>query len=316
MAFQDLLITLPLGAALGFFGGLFGIGGGVIAIPLLALAFGMDQALAQGTALVMMVPNLLVGWWRYQRRHPVPVSRVLAIAAVATATTAVTAHFAARLDPTLLRVLFGGFMAALSVSLLWRSAPSAQSAAPRPRDTLIPLVGVVGGSSMGLLGVGGGLVATPLFVRLFGQRQTVAQSLALALVTPSAVVALASYAQAHKVDWSMGLPLAAGGLITVAAGVALAHRLPERQMQKLFALLLMATAVAMAVQYGRSVPRGGGFSPRNCCGRARRRPVRAAAAGRAFPSAAVCRPAAAAAVRTSGWRPSPRRRNASVYPTA
>lgn len=70
----------------------------------------MDQALAQGTALVMMVPNLLVGWWRYQRRHPVPVSRVLAIAAVATATTAVTAHFAARLDPTLLRVLFGGFM--------------------------------------------------------------------------------------------------------------------------------------------------------------------------------------------------------------
>jgi len=97
MAFQDLLITLPLGAALGFFGGLFGIGGGVIAIPLLALAFGMDQALAQGTALVMMVPNLLVGWWRYQRRHPVPVSRVLAIAAVATATTAVTAHFAARL---------------------------------------------------------------------------------------------------------------------------------------------------------------------------------------------------------------------------
>lgn len=247
MAFHDLLITLPLGAALGFFGGLFGIGGGVIAIPLLALAFGMDQALAQGTALVMMVPNLLVGWWRYQRRHPVPIPRVLAIAAVATGTTAVTAHFAARLDPTLLRMLFGSFMAALSVSLLWRSAPSAQSAVPRPRDTLIPLVGVVGGSSMGLLGVGGGLVATPLFVRLFGQRQTVAQSLALALVTPSAVVALASYAQAHKVDWSMGLPLAAGGLFTVAAGVALAHRLPERQMQKLFALLLMATAVAMTV---------------------------------------------------------------------
>ncbi|MFY0084725.1 sulfite exporter TauE/SafE family protein, partial [Acinetobacter baumannii] len=78
-----------------------------------------------------------------------------------------------------------------------------------------------------------------------GQRQTVAQSLALALVTPSAVVALASYAQAHKVDWSMGLPLAAGGLFTVAAGVALAHRLPERRMQRLFAVLLALSALPM-----------------------------------------------------------------------
>lgn len=248
MAAHDLLITLPLGAALGFFGGLFGIGGGVIAIPLLGLAFGMDQALAQGTALVIMVPNLLVGWRRYQRRHPVPIARVLAIAAVATGTTAVTAHSAARLDPTLLRMLFGGFMVALSLSMLWRPAPPAGSAAPLPRDRLIPLVGLVGGSSMGLLGVGGGLVATPLFVRLFGQRQTVAQSLALALVTPSASVALASYAQAHKVDWNMGLPLAAGGLLTVAAGVAFAHRLPERRMQKLFALLLMATAMTMTLR--------------------------------------------------------------------
>ena len=38
--------TLALGAGLGFFGGLFGIGGGIIAIPLLVLGFGMEQPLA------------------------------------------------------------------------------------------------------------------------------------------------------------------------------------------------------------------------------------------------------------------------------
>lgn len=248
MSASDLLFTLPLGAALGFFGGLFGIGGGVIAIPLLGLAFGMDQALAQGTALVMMVPNLVIGWWRYQQRHPVPWRRVAALAAVATATTALTAHFAARLDPAVLRVLFGVFMSALALSLLWRAGTAADTPRPGRCERLIPLVGLIGGSSMGLLGVGGGLLAAPLFVRLFRQRQTVAQSLALALVTPSAAVALATYAQAQRVDWAMGLPMAIGGLLTVSAGVALAHRLPEARMRTLFAFLLLATGLWMLLR--------------------------------------------------------------------
>ncbi|WP_018411348.1 sulfite exporter TauE/SafE family protein [Methyloversatilis thermotolerans] len=246
------LWMFPLGAAVGFFGGLFGIGGGVIAVPLFALAFGMDQALAQGTALVMMVPNLIVAWWRYQQRHPVPWRHVFAIALLASLTTAISAHFAARLDPLLLRALFGAFMFLLALSMCRRppvgSDPTCRNADPRQArlpGSLLPCVGVVGGSSMGLLGIGGGLLATPLFVRLFGQRQTVAQSLALALVTPSSVVALASYAQAHKVDWQIGLPLAVGGLFTVSAGVALAHRLPERRMQQLFAMLLFASALPM-----------------------------------------------------------------------
>ena len=46
-----LLLFVAIGASLGFVGGLFGIGGGIIAVPLLALGFGMEQALAQGTAL-------------------------------------------------------------------------------------------------------------------------------------------------------------------------------------------------------------------------------------------------------------------------
>ena len=48
---------LALGAALGTVGGLFGIGGGLIAIPVLGVLFGLDQQIAQGTALVMVVPK-------------------------------------------------------------------------------------------------------------------------------------------------------------------------------------------------------------------------------------------------------------------
>ena len=249
LAVGDLVAVLLLGAALGFFGGLFGIGGGIIAIPLLALAFGMDQALAQGTSLAMMVPILAVGLWRYSRKRPIPWKSACLIGLLASVTTYAVALFATRLDPDILRSVFGAFLLFLALQmLLARHAHQPHAVRSLLSERLMPVVGVAAGTSMGLLGVGGGLVATPLLTGLFGQRQALAQSLSMALVTPCAVVALATYSVANCVDWSMGLPLAFGGLLTVSAGVAVAHKLPERKMRVLFAVMLMGTALWLLIK--------------------------------------------------------------------
>lgn len=249
IALPELLMMLSLGAALGFFGGLFGIGGGIIAIPLLVLGFGLDQAVAQGTALVMMVPNLLIAWLRYSQRHPVATKTALQIGLLACATTWLVAHIATRLPTDLMRGVFSVFLLVLSLCMLMQKPANATGQTSKPRDQRwLPLVGIVGGSSMGLLGVGGGLVATPIFSGWFGQRQTVAQSLSLALVAPSSIVALTTYSVAQRVDWAIGLPLAVGGLFTVSAGVAVAHRLPEKRMRAAFAWMLLCTAVWMLVK--------------------------------------------------------------------
>lgn len=250
MPIPDLLAFLPaliLGAALGFFGGMFGIGGGIIAIPLFVIGYGMEQPLAQGTALVMMVPNLMVGWWRYSQRHPVPFRRALAIGVIAMLTTWGTAHFANALDPATLKILFSLFLLAMALKRIVPGRSRNATPAPRVDERHVPLVGLLGGSSMGLLGIGGGLVATPLLTSLFGLRQTVAQAFALALVTPSSLIALLVYAGAHRVNWAMGLPMAASGLFTVSAGVAFAHRLPEKTMHRAFSGLLLLSAVWMLV---------------------------------------------------------------------
>ena len=240
---DKLLIALPLGASLGFFGGLFGIGGGIIAVPLFVLGFGMEQPLAQGTALVLMVPNLLLGWWRYHQRHPADWRAIVLIAGAATLTTWLIARLATRLDPALLRGLFSMFLLLLALRLLLGIRQRSAQTERRLDLRLLPLVGIVGGSSMGLLGLGGGLLAGPLLSGWLGQRQTRAQALAMALVAPSSIVALATYADARQVDWALGLPMAAGGLLTVSAGVALAHRLPERHMRNGFAAVMLATAL-------------------------------------------------------------------------
>lgn len=251
-AIANLLTTLGLGAALGFFGGMFGIGGGVIAIPMLVLAFGMDQAVAQGTALVMMVPNLLMGWWRYNQRHPIALGTALQIGVLASLTTWGVARLATGLNPNVLRTVFSIFLLLMALRMVWqlRAIKPAQAAQVGSRLDLrlMPLVSLVGGGSMGLLGIGGGLLATPLFTGVFGQQQTVAQSLSLALVAPSSIIALMTYSNAHRVDWSVGLPLAIGGLFTVSAGVTFAHRLSEHKMRSAFAWMILCTAVWLLVR--------------------------------------------------------------------
>lgn len=244
LAMTDLLSMLALGALLGFLGGLFGIGGGIIAIPFLALAFDMEQALAQGTSLAMMVPILLVGWWRYSQRHPIPWRTASLIGLLASLTTWLVAYVATSLNPLMLRTAFALFLLVLALMMFAnRKKPATQETICHVNPRFMPLVGIVGGACMGLLGVGGGLLATPMFTSLFAQRQTVAQSLSLTLVTPCSIIALITYGSAQRVEWPVGLPMAIGGLITVSSGVALAHRLPERTMKNAFAGMIFGTAL-------------------------------------------------------------------------
>ncbi|SCK12575.1 sulfite exporter TauE/SafE family protein [Vogesella sp. LIG4] len=237
------LAALLLGAVLGGVGGLLGIGGGILAIPLLGAAYGLDQTMAQGTALVMMVPNVLLAFWRYRQRSPFPLSLALRIGALSVLATWLAAHLALGLDKTLLRQIFAGFLLLLG-GYFWReSRPRPQRATQQPWPArYLPGVGLVGGACAGFFSVGAGIVAAPILVRGFGKAQAEAQGLALALVLPGALVALASYGRAGAVDWPLGLCLALGGLFTVSPGVALAYRLPQPRLRQLFALMLWLTA--------------------------------------------------------------------------
>jgi uncharacterized membrane protein YfcA len=46
----------PVACAVGVLGGLFGVGGGILLVPLLVLLFRFEQHKAQGTSLVALVP--------------------------------------------------------------------------------------------------------------------------------------------------------------------------------------------------------------------------------------------------------------------
>lgn len=242
-------INLGLGVLLGAVGGVLGIGGGLVAIPILGALYGMDQHLAQGTALVMILPNVLVGFWRYHQRTPVDFRALAWMIALSIIAAALAAHFAASIGAGQLRRAFAVFLIVLALYFVWQiRARPALHPAPLWPLRFAPGVGVLSGLMSGLFTVGGGLVSVPALVSLFGMRQTQAQGIALALVIPASLAALATYAQAGNVDWSVGVPLALGGLVSVSWGVALAYRLPALKLRLGFCAVLVGTAIVMLVR--------------------------------------------------------------------
>ena len=57
-----------LGLAGGIFGGLLGVGGGILFVPALTIFLDQPQIAAEATSLVAIVPVAAVGAWR-QRKH-------------------------------------------------------------------------------------------------------------------------------------------------------------------------------------------------------------------------------------------------------
>lgn len=100
---MDVVMYTALGVALGAMGGLFGIGGGLIAIPVLGLWFGLDQQMAQGTALVMSVPNVLVALYRYNQRNRIDLRQALPLVVMSFCFAWLGAMLAVGLDQRIIR---------------------------------------------------------------------------------------------------------------------------------------------------------------------------------------------------------------------
>ncbi len=233
--------------AVGFLGGLFGLGGGLFLIPLLGFIYGYDQQHAQGTALVMIIPNTVIAVWQYMRRTKMDlrIAGVLAVAALPF--TFLGAHFATHIASAPLRRSFAVMMLAIAIFYVWAGLRKAKERGA-PRTHLWPLaipIGAFGGGLSGLFATGGAVFAVPLMATIFNFPQVIAQFMGLALVAPGTIINLATYAVNGDVVWGRGIALAVGGTIAIGWGVHLAHYLPERALRGLFALLAAYSAIAL-----------------------------------------------------------------------
>jgi uncharacterized membrane protein YfcA len=238
-----------LGALCGFLGGLFGIGGATLAIPTLGIVFGMSEQLAQGTALVMAIPNVVLGLARYAQKAGLDIRAAALLAGTAMPVTYVCALVATSLASRPLRIGFAIFLILIALDIgrraLRKETPARKVVLPWP---FVGPVGAVCGIFSGFFGIGGAIVAVPAMTTLFGYSQLAAQGMSLAFSVSTASLTTIAYASKGDVDWLVSIPLAIGGMLAVRHGVDLAHRLPERALRLVFVVFTIAVGIALLIK--------------------------------------------------------------------
>ena len=241
-----LLITGVVG---GFLSGFFGVGGGIIMVPLLMMWAKFDQRRASATSLLAIVPTSLVGALTYAANHQVDV-----LVAVFVSLGAIVG---APLGSKLLRVLpiavvhwtFITMMVIEAIRLIFITEVSHGAF----ELTFVSGAGLIGlgllmGVASGMLGIGGGVIAVPVFMSVFGLAPLLAKGTSLLAMVPTAISGTIPNLRAGLVVLKEG---AIVGLAAVAAsfgGVALAFLLPAQLSAQLFGLLLLGVAIQSSVR--------------------------------------------------------------------
>ncbi|MCY1277294.1 Sulfite exporter TauE/SafE [compost metagenome] len=256
---MEFLLYLVLGACAGVLAGLFGVGGGMIIVPVLVFSFtaqGFDPGilthLAVGTSLATIIFTSINSVREHHRRGAVrwPIFAWMAVGILLGA--GLGSLTAAAIQGPMLQRIIGVFAILVALQMGLDLKPRASREVPgKPGLTL---AGAVIGWASAIFGIGGGSLTVPFLTwRSVPIQQAVATSAACGL--PIAAASALSFMvlgwnETHLPPWSLGfvyLPALVGIAVTsmffARFGARLAHRLSPRLLKRLFALLLLAVGL-------------------------------------------------------------------------
>lgn len=255
------LSYLALGAFIGFFSGLLGVGGGGMMVPVLATlfvaqGFPMDKVvhLALGTSMAAIVMTSIASLRAHHRHKAVRWDIVRAITPGVVVGTFAATFIASRVPSEPLAIFFACFMALMSIQMLANVKPKPSRDLPGP----VGMSAVGGGIGIvsALVAIGGGSLSVP-FMTWCNVKVHHAIGTSAAIGLPIALAGTMGYLAN---GWSAtGMPSFSFGFIylpalvlvslasmfTVPVGAGLAHRLPVATLKRVFACVLILLCAKM-----------------------------------------------------------------------
>lgn len=254
---------LAIGAIVGFFAGLLGIGGGTIIVSSLALMFAAQafppeyvMHMAIGTSLAAIISGAWASFRTHHRHKAVDWQVVRAMIPGLLAGVLAGAVFARFMNTAFLKVFFLAFMALIIAQLVFNVRSKVTR--PLPGRVGLTAMAVFIGACSSLFGGGAAAVGVP-FLTWCNMTTHRAIGTVSALGFPVAIAGAIGYAIAGigvpgLPKWSLGfvyLPAFVGisiaSVLVAPYGARLAHKLKGPTLRRIFAVFLIAVGVKLAI---------------------------------------------------------------------
>jgi uncharacterized membrane protein YfcA len=121
---MEVLAAVCLGLLAGVAAGFFGVGGGILFVPTLALALGLGQLEAEATSLAAIIPTAAAGAWQQRRYGNVRWRDAAVLGIVAVVGIEAGVRVAQSLDEDVLRRLFALLLFGVAVQVALRARRS------------------------------------------------------------------------------------------------------------------------------------------------------------------------------------------------
>lgn len=261
-----ILLYLLVGAVAGFFAGLFGIGGGLLIVPVLVYLLpmvGVPEPLLMSTALGTSFATIVItGFSSAQRHHKlgnVVWSAVKVLAPSIMLSVFICGFFIGKLDRDISSKLFACLVVYLAVKMVL-------SIKPKTNKTVKPLTtqsSIIGGILIGMAssaaGIGGGGFIVPfLNSRGIDMKKAIGSSAFCGMLLGTSGMfsfMLSGWGNAAMPEYSLGyiyfpavLCITATSFFTSKLGATATSKLPVPTLKKGFALLLITIAVDMFIR--------------------------------------------------------------------
>jgi len=240
---------LAVGVVGGFFAGVFGVGGGLVMVPLLLWWTTMGQKQAHASSLLAITPIAVVGAIAYGVGGVFEWLPAIFVATGGIIGAQIGAWILRAIPVGVLRWGFIAFTLMSGIALLFQLPDRSSS----PEVTALTAVLMVGlglamGIAAGLFGVGGGVVVIPVLVVFAGYSDLAAKSVSLLAMAPGAISGSISHLRHKTASLRDALWVALGAILITPLGVSVAFLLTPRLASVLFAILLFFVALNLMVQ--------------------------------------------------------------------
>lgn len=247
------IILSLVGLLAGVMSGMFGIGGGVVIVPLLVTVGGMGLKEANGSSLAaLLLPVGILAVIAYMKEGLINLKAGIFIALGLASGVAVGALLALDLPVETLKRLYGIFLIFVSYKFLvntkfWNKSTPSHPVIKKEKIGKywqFLLLGLAAGVMSGLFGIGGGVVIVPILCTLFHfeQKRAAGTSLA-ALLLPVGLPGVLLYNQAGELSLIHALPVAIGLLVGALGGAKLAIGLNSALVKRLYGLFLLIIGI-------------------------------------------------------------------------